>query len=386
MSYSFPYILLIIFFLSIASIQLGIPFEEKSRRYINYSIIIVYILFFGFRGFIATDWISYYSYFKDLPIDFAIALKKSSFEPGFVVYSVLIKKIFSSYEAFQFINTLTNVCLLHFFFKKYLPGKYYAFGFAVFIVFYGGILEINLLRNFKALFLFLIALPYIEQRKPFKYFTLIFIALLFHWSSIVFIPLYFFLHKKIPIKFFLIIFIVGSIIYLLQIQFITPLIKSTSSLLPSNMSGRILNYLQNSIYAKSYGLTFGYFERTLVAFLILLYYKKITYIKQNILFVNSFLIFISLYLYCSEVTIILERVASNFAYSYWIMIPLIIINIDRNIKPIAFVFFCLLFIAKIHMITNFVFYDYDSFLSGNHKTYEVRYNIIKKNQHIFIKK
>lgn len=380
MPYSLPYIALIVFFLGISTVQLGIPIDEKSRKYLNSFVIIAYILFFGFRGYVATDWMNYYSNFKLLPNNFIQALKESTFDSGFVFYSVVIKNFFSNYETFQLINTVTNVVLLHIFFKRYLNQKFYALGFAVFIAFFGYIFEINLLRNFKSLLIFLLSLQYIENRNWIKYYFCIAIALLFHWTSIVFVPLYFFLHKKIDLRIFIGIFVVGTLIYLVQFQFVKPIISSISTLLPISSGEKISGYLKSEVFGKSYGLTFGYFERTLFMFLIVFYYKHLTNIKSNILFVNSYLIFVIFYLFFSEVSIIIVRLASIFAYSYWILIPLIIMNMQKNIKPIMFIFISLLIILKIHMVTNSIFFNYDSLLLKNHKTYKERIQIIHKNE------
>lgn len=378
MFYSLPYILLIVFFLIISTIQLGIPIEEKSRKYINFFVVLAYVFFWGFRGFIGSDWTNYYVFFSDLQTNSAHAFQGKGFETGFVLYSIIIKMLFANYEIFILINTITNVCLLHIFFKRHLPTKYYALGFVVFMVFYGSTLEFNLLRNFKGMFIFLLALPYIENRKPLKYFTLIFIAFLFHWSSIFYVPMYFFLHKKIPLKIFLITFTVGCIIYLFKIQYITPIIKLLALVLPSEISIKILDYIGNAYYARSYGFTFGFFERTLTTFILLFYYNKITSNRSNILFLNAFFIFISLYLFCSEITIILERVASNFAFSYWILIPIIIQQTERNVKPLLYIFFSFLFISKVFIMMNSIIYDYDSFLFGEFKPYKQRLEIFEK--------
>ena len=386
MQYSLPYILFIGFLLGIAAFQLGMPFEEKSRKYLNYIVIIAYFLFFGFRGFIGTDWINYYPFFKSISSNLIDFKDHNKFEIGFLSYATLIKKIFDNYEFFQLINTLTNVLLLHIIFKRHLPTKDYALGFAVFVVFYGSILEVNLLRNFKTTLLFLLALPYIKQRNPIKYFSLVSIGILFHWSGIIYLPLYFFLHKKISLVPFLLLFIIGSLIYLFQIEFISPIIKAFTVILPNDISLKIIGYLHNTFHTRSYGFTFGYFERTMTTFLILLYYEKLTKDGLNILFINSFFIFVSLYLFCSEFTIVLERVACNFSFSYWILIPLIIITAERNIKPILTVIFAIILLAKTYIMMNNILFDYDSFLFGESKTYKQRYIIYLKEQKSIEKK
>lgn len=385
MPYSLPYILFVIFFLCFAFIQLGIPFEEKSRKFLNFILIISYVLFFGFRGFIATDWINYYDYFKNISTELNLALKYNFFEPGFITYSVLIKKISTSYESFQLINTITNIILLHIFIKRYLPTKYHALAYVVFIVFNGFILEINLLRNFKAILILLLALQHIENREPIKYFLYVLLAISFHWTGILFIPLYFFLHKKIDIRIYVLIFVFGTVIYFLQIEYIKPTILNISKLLPENIAIRIQYYLEQKTYAGSNGLTFGYIERAFIFFITLFYFKKITLNKSNILFVNSFVIFIVLYLYFYEMRIIQERIGGIFIYSYWILIPIIIHEIEKNFKILLTIGISLLLILKIHLATNYIFYDYDSFLFGTSKSYKERLIIFNKNKSIIEK-
>ena len=183
MQYSLPYILFISLILIISIFQLGMPFDRKTRNYINYLVACAYIVFMGFRGFIGWDWVNYYSFFMDMKTS-SINIALNKIDIGFVFYLASIKSIFKSYESFLLISTIINVCLLHLFFKRYLPAKYYALGFASFFAFNGFILETDLMRNIKSILIFLLALKYIELRKPMHYFALIFLALLFHWSVI----------------------------------------------------------------------------------------------------------------------------------------------------------------------------------------------------------
>lgn len=378
MHYSLPYILFISFILIISIIQLGIPFEERARKSINYLVVYAYIVFLGFRGFIGWDWVNYYPTFMNIE-SFSIDIVLDRFDIGFVFYMALIKSLFKSFESFLVISTIINVYLLHLFFKRYLPTKYYALGFATFFAFNGFILETDLMRNIKSILIFILALQYIEERKVIPYFAMIFVALLFHWSAIIYIPLYFFLHKEFPLKFILIIFIIGNIIFLLQIEYITPIIKAIASLMPENISIKISGYLGSSLYSKSYGLTLGYIERTLMIFFVLYYYNRIKNKKSNILFLNSFIIYICLFLFCSEISIILQRVAGGFGYAYWILIPIIIHKVEKNIKPILFFFFLIIIITKMHLLSNNILYNYDSSLFNNTKSYKQRLEIYYKN-------
>ena len=115
-------------------------------------------------------------------------------------------------------STIINAVLLNVFFKRYLSAKYYALGFILFIAFYGLTLEVDLMRNIKALLIFLIALRFVEERKPIQYFLLISLAFFFHWSALFFIPLYFFLHKPISLRTFIVVLVIGNLIFIFNIQ------------------------------------------------------------------------------------------------------------------------------------------------------------------------
>ena len=177
------------------------PIEEKSRKYINFLVVVMYVFFFGFRGFVGFDWVNYYPFFKDIDklSDFKFATISN--DVGFSVFASFIKTENPDYNFFILINTLVSVVLLHYFFKRYLPIRYYAFAFALFVAIGGIILELNLMRNVKGYLLFLLSIIYIEKRKPLPFFLLNLLGFLFHWSSLIFFPLYFFIHKKINIIF-----------------------------------------------------------------------------------------------------------------------------------------------------------------------------------------
>jgi hypothetical protein len=208
----------------------SMPVINSIKRNSNFSasqifiIISSLILFIGFRGFIYTDWISYYPFYQECPGLFDgkhainnFLLKYSSWEQGFVLSSIIFKTFIKNYHLWILILFLIDLIVLYSFFKEYI-GKYIAFGFLFFYLFAGLGGEVNLLRNSKAIMIFLLAIKYIIRRKIIFYYLFVLIACLFHISSIIFIPLYFILNKKIKTKFMLCLFILGNVIYLFQIQ------------------------------------------------------------------------------------------------------------------------------------------------------------------------
>ena len=367
--YSLPYLSLLIFFLGIAGMQLGLPLEEKSRRYINFVVIIVYILFFGFRGFIGWDWTNYYLFFKNLD-----ASNLKGFELGFVYYTYLIKSLFHTYQVYILISTIIDVILLNIFFKRYLNEKYYALGLVVFICFSGFILETDLMRNVKSILLFMISLKYIENKSFVKFLALNIVGVLFHWSSLVFLPLYFFFQKPISLKLFLIVFIVGNIIFMFNIPYIKPLILFVSKIFGGEIQVKIANYFANDLYSKSYALSIGYFFRQFITIFVLFYYERIIkHSKSSIIFINSFFILIVLYLYFAEVSIAVQRLSIMFSYSFFILIPVLL----ELIKPIS-TRYILMFILttyiliKVNVLSDNILYKYDNSLFGEVQSYKDR--------------
>lgn len=369
MQYSTPYILLVCLFLIISFFQIFFSFDNKSNNGINKIVGLSFICFFGLRGFVGWDWYSYYPYFKILPDLFNINSIKLPFEIGFNYYSSLIKTIYPNYSFYTFINTCTDFILLHYFFKRYLPANYYTLGIALFVAFGGIPLEINLIRNIKGFLLFLISIQYIEKKQLLKFIALNSIGLLFHWSSLFFFPLYFILYHKINIRVLLIFFIIGNIIYLSQLEYIKPIVQLISKGLGGIAESKADVYLKSSIYSKQYGITFGYIERVLTAVLVLLYYENlIRESKKNILFINSFFIFLFINLYLSEYVIVISRIGSLFLFSYWILWPQLIKISNTTIKFMLFFVLALYLNIRTNQTVNTILYEYDNVMIGNSKS------------------
>lgn len=377
MQYSLPYIILLLFFLGIAALQLGLHIDEKSRRHINFLVVIVYVLFFGFRGFIGWDWSNYYPFFKN--IDARNLL--NGFEIGFVYYTYLIKSLFQTYQSYILISTIINVIFLDIFLKRYLSEKYYTLGIVVFIGFSGFILEIDLMRNIKSILLFMLSLKYIENKSFLKFLALNIVGVLFHWSSLILLPLYFFLQKPISLKLYLTVFILGNIIFLLNITYIKPIILFVSNFLGENVQLKITTYFANELYSKSYALSIGYFFRQLITIFVLFYYDRILkHFKSGPIFINSFFILTVFFLYFAEVSIAVQRLSIIFSYSFFILIPVLL----ELIKPISTRYILILILTtytltKINVLSNNILYRYDNSLFGEVQSYKDRMSTFKSN-------
>lgn len=372
-TYSFPYIAVFLFLCMCA-----IPATTGKNRFVNtfgqkYALFAALTVFVGLRGFIYSDWRNYYPFYisiptlfdgKDFIVHFLAKSSLGSFEKGFILFSILIKTISDNYFFYQFVLYLIDFIVLHAFFKTYIPDEI-LLGFVFFYVFNGVIgygISINLLRNAKGLLLFLISLPYLQKRKMVAYFLLNGVGMLFHISSVFYIPLYFVLRKRLNHSFYIFIFIIGNIVYLLQIHFLSGVLKSVSSIAFGHTAKLLDRYIGNEKWNSSYGISIGYLERVFTYILILYFSKRLYKKESNIILVNCLYLYILSYLYFSEMRIFTDRLPLLFAFAYWVIYPQIYSFLSKDRKVAFWGIFVLYTVLKIAIGTNSIEHLYDNAL------------------------
>ena len=184
--YSIPYVSLMMVYVGLAYYW-HVSSQEKQNIIIVICAVI-YMFFFGFRGWIFDDWVNYYPRFEDSSFDSIVNIKHTLddtlFEPGFMILMILCKMIFPYYEFFVFVCCLINCLLLVRFFKKYVSNVPLAF---VFFLCMGGIvIQANLMRNSLALLIFINSLTLIENRRFLPYLGICLLCMTFHLSSLFF--------------------------------------------------------------------------------------------------------------------------------------------------------------------------------------------------------
>jgi hypothetical protein len=158
----------------------------------------------------------------------------------------------------------------------------------------------------------------------------------------------------------MIVFISGLTIFLLQIEYVRPALKFLAGLLGEKFALLLNKYLEINMYSKSYGITIGLIERILTALLIFKYYHVLVEKdRNNILFINSFILFFIIFMYFAEIRVIPARIGMLFSFSYWILYPAIYNAIQNRNNKILFLSFIFLYsIIKIAGITDNIFYRY----------------------------
>lgn len=374
LSNSFPYIAFsLLFFLFSLD---GYVFSKNTEAYksirflfVNATVLIS-IYFIGCRGFVAADWYFYLPYFEKCPTFFDETskifefVKNNEYEKGYCLFSIICKSIFDNYFAFQFICFVIDFFVLHSFFKEYCR-KYYFLGWMLFWIFQGFVFEIIILRNAKAIMLFLISIKYAEKRKFLPYFFINLLGVFFHSSAVIYIPLYFFFGLKRHPKIELFLFISGGFIYVLQIPLIKPVLLLFSNFMPGRYGHLVQMYLASDLYSASYGITIGFLER-FFTFCILYKFSKRIIKNDNRMktFWFIFLLYSYSYLFMSDFSILIERIPNLFICSYWILYPKLFGLLKKEFKYIFLILLLLYGSMRTATLLSKNWAYYDNFITG----------------------
>jgi hypothetical protein len=333
-----------------------------------YGFALFVFVFIGCRGLIGTDWLNYYPFFQKAPSfvsdidEIKNFVSHSYFEKGYAIYTVLCKTVSSNYFVFQLISFLLDFLVLHSFFRRYAK-RYYFLAWAFYFIFQGYIIELIILRNAKSIMCFLISIQYIHKKQWLKYYAMNFIGILFHISAIFYLPIYFLCRLKLSKRLELIVFIIGNIVYLLQIEWLKTILLRIVTIWDNHYSGLIERYINSDLYSVSYGITIGYVERTITFILFYFNYKKLIMHDKNMdVFWYLFLIYIYVYLFCSEFFIILERIPNLFVCSYWILYPNFFRVLKHGAKYLFIVMIILYGVLKMLSLFNLPWASYENVL------------------------
>ena len=343
--------------------------ERKKHMLFVFSIILL-IGFLGLRGFIGWDWWAYYPSYNNLPNGF-------NYEIGYEIWSNIFYKIGLSYHHFTFINTVADILILAYVLKKY--SKYPIFSMFLFLAVQGLSFEVDLLRNAKAVLLFIISIQFIKERKLIPFLILNILGMTFHMSSVIYLPMYFILNRNYSRKIVLPLIILGNIYYLFDTKLFIHILEYMSSVLPAAVGGKITSYL--SIIPQNYKFPIGtlYFER-LVTFIMVFFFlhkEKNHREKENpysLIMENSFYIFYLIFLFTSEFFIASTRIGILFIYANWFLWGDIVENLrDTKIKAAVFLIAVLIGGNRIYNHFDFngnkILYRYENIIT-DHKSYE----------------
>lgn len=376
-TYSVPYLLLLSLFILLTVVEYNYDNNRKIRQCVRICCCALFVLFFGFRGFVGWDWMNYYPAYQEIvPLfsrDYLNNYDIGTFEGGFITFMSVVKLISSNYHFFILVCVVIDVSILHVFFKRYSSN--YAFSFVIFMALYLGS-EVEILRNMKSIGLFLLSIKYIQQRRFLPYLFLMILAFSFHSSTLFLFPLYF-IPRVFPRRWFIAIFLIGNLIYFSQIAYMAPVISGLGGLLGGKYAILTQIYLSLDLFAQARGISIGYLERALTFILVVLFYKKLN-TREHAIFLNMFLIYLSISLFVSEITIVMDRIGLLFLLSYLVLWPAITRCFTLKPNRILFVGGIMIYsVIRVAICSNNILYRYDNILLSE-DSYQERAYILEK--------
>ncbi len=377
MTYSIPYIFVLIIF-SICAFYYDHVDDDNSKKWVNIVSSFVFFVFFAFRGYVYTDWLSYTEYLDRIDWDELLnwdPLNSKSFEPGFALLTLVCKTVLNDYSFLVFVCTLID-SVLFFRFLRYRKVDNMALAFMLFFTFEGLVIMFNLLRNAISMFIFMNALQYIEKRMPLKYFSLCFLALMFHMSAVIFFPLYFFLHKKLNRWAFLGVAMTCVLFFLSHISIVTMIVRVLG--LEGLFGGKVEVYTEYITSSRELSIT-GLLENLGIVAFVFMYYDEILEKHENhVIIINSLLMFLVMYFVFAEFKTLSSRLSILFYYSYWILwvdvVHVLYLKNNRILLSVLLFLYCS-FITIRNIGTPCQ--EYDNILFGS-KSYQERVTILRR--------
>lgn len=358
---------MIIYFLILGVLGIGSLIDlfytnERLKKNLYIFFIVTLIIFFGTRGYIGYDWYSYMPSFEKSPniVDLLIhGFAPKGFEKGFQIYLAVIKLFTDNYVIFNVINTVIDFLLLYFIFKRY--SKYPIFALFIYFGIYGVAFEIDMIRNIKSILLFILSIKYIEDRKLFPFIALNLLGFFFHYSSLIYFPMYFLLKIKWNRLFIFIVFILGNIYYLLDKRWLIRGIGEFTKRFSGEIGRKVVVYISIVPDYFPLGVTLFYLERVVIFILVFFMLNRLSEKRYGIIFANSLFLSVFIFFFGAEFSVLTLRIGILFVYSYWFILPMLFeLNDNIGIKVGVLILALAISIFRLDNQLNFI---------GNKKLY-----------------
>ncbi len=280
--------------------------EVKTYIYIFSYIPIIFALLYiaGLRDItIGTDTAHYQDIFNN-PDDIEI---------GFQWFAEGIRYIGGDFHLFLFLFFFISLSLKLYAFKK--VSLYPLLSICIYSSFWFLVYEMNGIRQGIALGFIALSYYYLINNKKTKFLLFMLGAILFHYSSLIFLPIIFIITKKCTKKLFLVIFsIVFLFAYIGVSSFILNMLGTTIGA-NVRLIERILSYQNNNLYNTNILYSFGTFVRLLLFFTTYFFIDrmKLPERTKNILLWCA-LLNISIYLLFSQFEIIATRLSLYYRF------------------------------------------------------------------------
>lgn len=306
--------------------------EISNQKKINPKILIglswgILVLVAGLRYETGTDWPLYQAILDKVPpiskLFTAEGLKLITLrETGFIILCSVFKQFGLGLQVLFFFVTLFNITLItkslsHY--TKYIVTGLFVYYSVVYLK-----MEFATIRQAIAASICFFSFRYIQERKMWKYFILIFIAFLFHRSALIMFPLYFLLNIRFSNKVHLAVLFLGCAIMFFHIPWFNQSLLFITKFMGKAYYERAVLYTSDEIFGTNRLISVEFLLNIFLVSLFLFYRKYLDAKKYGNLFLNLFMMGIITYYYFYESITMSYRFRLYFLYSLILLFPYLI--------------------------------------------------------------
>ena len=307
---------------------------ETNNKYFNhflfYFFTIILFLVCAFRpSGIDRDYETYVSAFYGDNISNAI------FEPSFIFISYLVATYFKSNTIYLFIiYSLLGVVIKSFAIKKI--SNFYLLSLLLYFSYFFTLHEMTQIRIGAACSIFLLSIPSLYNRNKIKYFILVIISILLHFTSILLLFLWFINFKKLNKYSWFLIMIFSIFVGILFKSFIIYFFENFNF---GPLQNKILAYQSDNNTTIN---IFNIWTLTRICLISFLIYKSDLLIKKNkysLLLIKIYIISISSYYILSFNPAFASRISDMLGIVEIILFPMFMYLFTPKILPKFLIFF-----------------------------------------------
>ncbi len=366
--YSLPYIGFLAAYLLLTLCE-----NRIGRSYSRAVCCLLFLFFIGGRGYVGWDCHGYAKIYEAFPSVFDSSFinaiinrgseKDAAMEKGFLVYMAVVKSLGFNYLMFSFLSALIDILLVDRFIQRFCPN--YALAMFLFVYVYCNS-EINILRNMKAISLFLFSLQYAEQRRIVPYMLLNVLGVSFHFSAVFFILSYWLFRVPVGRKAFAAVVVLLNVAYFANVYSRTDMIGGLIVQASQWLGGKaeiVAGVYTNMALSKA-GITVGCVERLITASLIFAFWPALKEKEaRGRIFINSFIAYLALTNLFWAFGAIKERMALLFMFCYIFIWSAVVKAVAlKRMRYLTLGFMMVYAAFRFSALYGTVFYRYDNFL------------------------
>jgi len=368
----FIYIAVIVFCWLLA---LSPKLTKSSRVQSLFAIALILFLCFGYMT--GSDWRTYEKWYDW--VDILSLFSGYSKEPGYYFYMLLFKVLHVSFWPFLIITKVIIFFLMFRCVQQLYPDNIFLF-WMYFLPWFGFFVFIdNPLRNAIAVTIFLLSLKHLINRSFLKYMAFMLLAISFHFTAIIMLPLYYLANKRISNSILIIAYFLTNIVFAfhgIQMKFIELIFSNFPYI-----DQIITKYIDLNRTAVGTTFSFGLALHIMLFFLILSFRKSI---ENKITFGYYIFNLAILYPFFFRFGLTMQ-LATRFQLFLSVFFVIAIISIfkffDSNLKVCYVIFLLFISLIACKNIMSYKYVPYSNYLQyviiNDYPSYEYRssYNI-----------